>query len=157
MVHIQMVVKTIRNALQRRILDSNSIGLQEDEVYKHLAVKRRRELIRHLAHDFTDSESVQIGKASMYIACMDNDKIPEEVTSDERKAAYISLYQEHLPKLDDAGVVEWDRRVGSIQRGEDIDALAQLLGEVERACGGARHPTAALGVGRTASVRGAVA
>lgn len=52
---------------------------------------------------------------------------------DERKAAYVSLYQAHLPVLDDHGIVEFENR--EVRPGPAlpvavaaIDALAEIAG-----------------------------
>lgn len=140
-----MVVKRVVRALQNRLCTQRSISLSEDTVYALLSAKRRREVIRHIHYDISAGEAMDVGDAAVYVAAVENDKHPDEVTSKEREAAYVGLYQDHLPKLDDAGVVKWDRRAGTIERGDDLGALAQLLGDVENATAAAssaaRYPT----------------
>lgn len=128
-----MVVNTIRRALRDRLCKQGSINLSEDEVYGLLSVERRREVILYLAENLGTMDTVEIRDLSDYIAAIEQDKDPNQLTTDERHAVYVALYQDHLPKLDDAGVVEYDPRASTIARGEDIDALAQLIGTVERA------------------------
>lgn len=128
-----MVMNTIRRALRERLCDQRRINLETDEVFDLLAVERRRELIRHVSYGIGPGETMEIGDAALYIASIENDKHPEEVTSQEENAARVSLHQAHLLKLDAADVVEWDRDAGTIARGPNVDPLAQLLGDVERA------------------------
>ncbi len=48
----------------------------------------------------------------------------------EIKEGEISLVHTHLPKLDDAGYIEWDRETGEISKGprfEEIEPLLELL------------------------------
>ncbi|MFC7201995.1 hypothetical protein ACFQJC_00565 [Haloferax namakaokahaiae] len=39
----------------------------------------------------------------------------------------LQLYHVHLPKLDTAGFIDWDRDGGSIRRGERFEAVVPLL------------------------------
>jgi len=63
------------------------------------------------------------------------DRIAREETdgdpgSSERKKYYISLYQCHMPKMDDAGIVEWDKRSGEVQPGENYEHVRSILNNV---------------------------
>lgn len=42
------------------------------------------------------------------IAAVENGTSVEDVTDEERQRVYISLYQTHLPKLEEAGIVSYD-------------------------------------------------
>lgn len=44
----------------------------------------------------------------------------------------LSLEHEHLPKLDDAGYVEWDRETGAVERGPAFEEVEPLLDLLER-------------------------
>nr|WP_227378846.1 hypothetical protein [Haladaptatus halobius] len=48
---------------------------------------------------------------------------PAELTSAQRKTVYISLYQTHVPKLDDVGLINYDRETGEI----DLSRCARAL------------------------------
>jgi hypothetical protein len=39
----------------------------------------------------------------------------------------VSLHHADLPKLDDAGLIEWDRESGTVARGPNWGAVAPLL------------------------------
>ena len=45
----------------------------------------------------------------------------------DRERLVIELTHRHLPKLQDAGYVEWDRARGEIREGEDFERLEPLL------------------------------
>jgi hypothetical protein len=53
----------------------------------------------------------------------------EEVPSQARKRAYVSLYQTHIPRLEDAGLVEYDADEGTIIRTERARAIDPYLTE----------------------------
>lgn len=52
--------------------------------------------------------------------------------SQRRKRVRVALYQSHLPKLDDFGVVEYDKRSGSISRGDQFDRVHDVLQSAAR-------------------------
>ena len=74
------------------------------------------------------------GEIAERIAATEHDIEVRRVASGQRKSAYVSLLQCHPLKLDDAEVVEWDRRSGAIGRGTSVDELAVLIDAIERVC-----------------------
>lgn len=60
------------------------------------------------------------------IAAWENQVAIEELTSQQRKRVYVSLYQTHLPKLADTGLIEYDADAGDIElteRAMEVDAF----------------------------------
>ncbi|SEP11240.1 hypothetical protein SAMN04487948_114108 [Halogranum amylolyticum] len=57
------------------------------------------------------------------VAAWENDKPIAQLTSDERQRVYISLYQGHLPKLDEKGIIEYNQSRGWV---ESTPLLKQL-------------------------------
>jgi hypothetical protein len=60
------------------------------------------------------------------IAAWENDVEVGELTSQQRKRVYVSLYQTHLPKLAEAGIVNYDVDEGTVELAElatEIDAF----------------------------------
>jgi hypothetical protein len=53
----------------------------------------------------------------------------EDVAAGERDRDSLrtELHHRHLPKLDDAGYVGWDRETGRIRRGPRFEAVADLV------------------------------
>lgn len=49
------------------------------------------------------------------IAAWENDISVEQLTSKQRQRVYIALYQSHLPKLDDYGVIKYKQARGVIK------------------------------------------
>jgi len=65
---------------------------------------RRRRTLRHLL----DEPRIPIGDLSARIAAWENDATVEAVSSRQRKQVYSSLYQTHIPRLDDHGLARYD-------------------------------------------------
>ena len=54
--------------------------------------------------------------------------VPGDFTSDERREeALMRLHHTHLPKLDEAGFVEWNSHSKTITRGPRLDEIAPLV------------------------------
>jgi DNA-binding transcriptional ArsR family regulator len=79
--------------------------LPKDELFRILSNSRRRYIIYYL-HEAGDEMSLK--ELATRIAAVENDTAVEEVTDEERQRVYISLYQTHLPKLEEAEIVSYD-------------------------------------------------
>lgn len=103
--------------------DSNtaeSDTLSKDEMFELLKNRRRRDALRYLLE--ADGEST-LSDLAERIAAKENDIEIRELSSAQRKRVYIGLYQCHLPKLADAGVVDFEKHRGDVER---LDAADQL-------------------------------
>jgi len=95
--------------------------MSEDEVFKLLSVQRRRELLRGLKRAGGEAT---FGELTEAIATGESDA---ESTRKGRKAVYVSLYQTHVPRLVEAGVIERDDETKSLRLTERAaDLLAYL-------------------------------
>jgi hypothetical protein len=99
-------------------------SIQIDRIFATLKNQRRRYVLHYL--DVTDGPVV-LGDLAEQIAAWENDKQPRLVTSSERKRVYVSLYQCHLPKLDDSKAVSYNKPRGIVECGELIDAYKAYL------------------------------
>lgn len=89
--------------------------LDEDDVFHLLQNERRRRVLAYLReHD--DGDGVDMRDVVDAIAAEEHDTTVQALRSKERQRVYIALYQSHLPKLDDAGVIEYDQRRGWVSR-----------------------------------------
>ena len=79
--------------------------LSKDELFRILSSSRRRYIIYFL-HE--EGESVSLNDLATRIAAEENDRPVDEVTDSERQRVYISLYQTHLPKLEEADIIRYD-------------------------------------------------
>ena len=77
----------------------------DEEMFDALCSARRLYVLRHLRE--TGGEA-PLGALVDAVAAMEYGKPPEEIDRDERRRIYVSLYQTHLPKLGERGLVRWD-------------------------------------------------
>jgi hypothetical protein len=99
---------------------SESPDLPLDTVFEILKNRRRRDILQYLwNHDGT----ANIGELAEHIAALENDIEVAALSSSQRKRVYIGLYQCHLPKMDDAGIVDFDKHRGTISL---CDAATEL-------------------------------
>lgn len=95
-----------------------------DRVFELLKNSRRRETLRYL--DDHDGEA-SLSEVAEHIAAVENDTTPRAITSQQRKRVYVGLYQSHLPKMDDAAVIEFEKNRGTIERGPNAAQLEPYL------------------------------
>ena len=98
--------------------------IELDQVFGLLWNRRRRDVLRYLSG--TD-EQVRLGELAETIAARKCDKSVRQITSQERKRVYIGLYQGHLPKMDDCGVIEYNQQRGIIDHGPNYEVLVGYL------------------------------
>jgi hypothetical protein len=85
----------------------------DDELFELLANRRRRFAMHYLQNHPDDL--VTLSELSEQVAGWEHGVEPEQLDYRERKSVRNSLHQFHLPKLDDAGVVEYDDRASEVQ------------------------------------------
>lgn len=87
-------------------------NLPLDTVFEILKNRRRRDILQYLwQHEGT----ANIGELAEHIAALENDIDVSALSSSQRKRVYIGLYQCHLPKMDDAGIVDFDKHRGTVE------------------------------------------
>lgn len=106
---------------QRVFADKEAESLSKDDIYSMLSNRRRRLVLNYLRET---AEEVSVRELSREVAAMENGIEREELTYKQRKRVYTSLHQTHLPKLDDVGVIVYDRDRGNIS----LTPLATELG-----------------------------
>lgn len=136
----------------RESVDDSSDPLPLDIVFGLLSTERRRRVLHYLRDE---TESTTLGTLAEHIAALENDKPERALTSTERKRVYVALYQCHLPKLDDANVIDFEQSRGTVERGVNADQLDRYLSFAEENTAG--YPIRAvvwlgLGVGSLAAL-----
>ncbi|WP_290819100.1 ArsR family transcriptional regulator [Halovivax sp.] len=99
-------------------------GLSKDVIFELLKNRRRREVLQHLLER---EETVTLGELAEQIAAWENDTTVNALSSDQRKRVYVALYQTHLPKMDDAGIIDYDQDRGLISLSDNADLLMMYL------------------------------
>jgi hypothetical protein len=88
-------------------------ALPVDEIFHILQNERRRMVLEYLQEA---GESVRMRDVAEQVAAWENGTTVEELSSDERQRVYIPLYQSHLPKLDKAGIIDYQQNRGIVER-----------------------------------------
>ena len=100
---------------------SDQDTLSQDVVFDLLSSSRRRFVLYYLR---TETKSVKLTDLSDEVAAWEYGTPIDELTEQERKRAYVSLYQTHVPKLVEAGLIDHDTDSGMLQltdRMTDVD------------------------------------
>lgn len=84
-----------------------------DDIFKLLSEKRRRYAIHHLS---TTPEGVAtLSDLVEQVAAWETETSVGDVPDDYRKRVEASLHHTHLPKLDDANIIDYDARSESVR------------------------------------------
>ena len=93
-------------------------GVSNEELFEVLSNRRRRYTLHYLKQRAGDP--VEMGDLSTQVAAWETGTDPEALAYDERKRVHTSLYQHHAPKLDDAGIVDYNADAARIEyRGDN--------------------------------------
>ncbi|QSG05420.1 DUF7344 domain-containing protein [Halapricum desulfuricans] len=104
--------------------------LSIDVIFEVLKNERRRRVIEYLQ---ANDGPAELGTVAEHIAALENDKEESAISYDERKRVYVGLYQCHLPKMDDMGVIDFNRARGRMELTDQAQQLDPYLqGPVSR-------------------------
>lgn len=99
-------------------------SLSKDEIFHLLQNERRRLVLRYLRGT---EEPVRMRDIAEQVAAWEHDTTVEELTSKQRQRVYIPLYQSHLSKLDEAGLIDYQKNRGIVERQPRADMVDQYL------------------------------
>ena len=99
-------------------------ALPKDEIFHLLQNQRRRYVLQYLQE--VDG-TVEMRDMAEQVATWEHDTTLQALTSDERQRVYIALYQAHLPKLDEKGVIEYNQSRGIVEPTARVEQLTQYL------------------------------
>jgi DNA-binding transcriptional ArsR family regulator len=108
-------------------MSSGEERLTQDLVFDILSSARRRYVLYLLKTE----GPMELTELSEHVAARENDTSVEELSRQQRKRVYVSLYQTHIPKLEDAGFVEYDQDSGQVTLRGRADEVDQYLGSEE--------------------------
>lgn len=109
--------------------------ISEDDVFDVLRNGRRRIVLTYLLEN--DGRAT-VERLTKRVAAEEYDVDPEDVTAEQYKRVYTGIYQGHLPRMDDLGVVEFDEDRKTV-------TLAESAGRVESYLRRGDDPGAPLG------------
>ncbi|MFC4448925.1 DUF7344 domain-containing protein [Halorussus aquaticus] len=98
--------------------------LSEDLIFDVLKNRRRRYTLHYLKQE---ERPVELSELAEQVAAWENDTTIEGLSANERKSVYTSLYQTHLPKLADAGIVDYNQNRGVVELSENAAQLEGYL------------------------------
>ncbi|UPW00935.1 hypothetical protein M0R88_02250 [Halorussus gelatinilyticus] len=98
--------------------------LSRDLVFDVLKNRRRRYALHYLRRA---EGSVQLSELAEQVAAWENDIEVDAISAAERKRVYTALYQSHLPKLDDAGIVDYNQNRGIVELSDAAEQLDVYL------------------------------
>ena len=100
----------------------------EDEVFDVLSSRRRRYALHMIKGR---DEAVELGDVAEQVAAWEYGEDVADVSYDERKRVYTALQQSHLPKMDDAGVVSFDKNRGVVEPTPALDDMRVYMDVVK--------------------------
>ena len=93
--------------------EADAEPLEKDDIFHLLQNQRRRDSLRYLK---AADDSVRMRDLAEQVAAWEHDTTLQALTSDQRQRVYIALYQSHLPKLDEEGIIEYNQSRGIVER-----------------------------------------
>lgn len=104
--------------------------LSEGDIFEVLSNQRRRHIVRTLK---TSAESMfEVGDLAERIAAREEGINVTEVSYDQRKSVYTALHQSHLPKMDELGIVEFDKDRGTVEPTAALEEVELYLEVVRK-------------------------
>ena len=104
--------ESIEELRERGVEEPGQSSLSKDEIFEVLSNRRRRQIIRFLQDQDGRSTTSELAE---YIAAVENDTSVPQLTSSQRKRVYVGLYQNHLPRMDELGVIEYAKNRGTVR------------------------------------------
>lgn len=99
-------------------------GLSMDDTFHILQNERRRRVLQYLSET---EGPVDMRDIAEQVAAWEHETTVQQLTSDQRQRVYIALYQSHLPKLADFGIITYNRSRGVVERTPLADRIARYL------------------------------
>jgi hypothetical protein len=110
-------------------MEPSEQALSQDVVFDLLSSPRRRYVLYHLRQV---DEPIELTTLAEQVAAWENETTIEDLTEQQRKRVYVSLYQTHVPKLDDAGVVAYDQDSGLVELTDGARQIDEYLVQPDR-------------------------
>lgn len=96
----------------------------QDVVFDILSRARRR----YVLYLLKSKGPMELTELAEHTAAWENDVEVEELTKQQRKRVYVSLYQTHVPKLEEAGFVTYDDDSSIVRLGSQAEEIDRFLG-----------------------------
>jgi hypothetical protein len=103
--------------------------LDKDALFEILSNRRRRYVLHYLKQN--GSSRTDLSDLSTQIAAWEQQVPTENLRYDDRKSVHTALAQFHLPKMDNAGVVEFESQRNAVELTPEGDNLSLYLEAVQ--------------------------
>jgi hypothetical protein len=104
--------------------EADGVGLDPDKIHHLLQNERRRNVLRYLRGV---EGPVQMRDIAEQVAAWEHDTTVAQLMSDQRQRVYIALYQSHLPKFDEEGIIDYNQSRGIVEKRPAAAELMQYL------------------------------
>ncbi|MBV0925473.1 hypothetical protein KTS45_14795 [Halomicroarcula limicola] len=108
--------------------DDAPTAISKDDLFHVLQNERRRRVLAYIIHNDGPFEMRTIAEQ---VAAWEHDTTVRQLMSDERQRVYIALYQSHLPKLDDIGLIEYNQSRGVVEATALLDSVSKYVDSPE--------------------------
>ena len=101
-------------------------AVDAEDAFDILSNRRRRMVVRIL-EEASPTESIDVDYLSRQITAWEEGTSIDGIDYADRKSVYTSLQQLHLPAMDEAEVIDFDERAGTITATEDTEGYTVYL------------------------------
>lgn len=109
--------------------DATDDRLSYDEIFGICGNGRRRLALEYLE---AQGGSAPLSSLAENVAMEETETPVDRLDRSERKSVYNSLYQTHVPQLEEAGVVDYDADESVVALGERFDEVEPYIGGDDR-------------------------
>jgi DNA-binding transcriptional ArsR family regulator len=110
---------------------AHAVPSDPDDVFSAISNSRRRQVLLSLAQSDC---TLAAGDLAVEIAAIECLVEPSKVTSKQRTRIYVPLTQSHLPKLAEAGLIEYDERGKKVSPTAATKPVANHIRRLETSC-----------------------
>ena len=82
---------------------------------------------RYLLYQLAENRGANLEDVVADVAAWEHDVHPSRIEKEHRQRLYVSLVHNHLPRLEDYGIVEYDLRSGDIVLADGFEDIKPLL------------------------------
>lgn len=104
---------------------SRDDDITRDEIFDVLSNARRRCIVHYLKKH--GDRRVELCEIVDYVAAWEADTSIDKLDSDRRKSVYSAVRQTHLPKLEDAGLIDYDHMRGGVELTDELQEVQLYL------------------------------
>jgi len=125
--------------------------LTRDDMFHVLQCRRRRLVLKYL-QEYDGDGPARMSDIAEHIAALEHDTTVEALQSQERQRVYIALYQSHLLKMDEVGVIDYNQSRGYVEATPVAERFTGYLDSEPSLLGDATDDDDAAGSGATADL-----